>query len=59
MTNTAEFQIMSAANLGGIILDYVGEIDVIRIKSGRLQGALNGKMKDRLAKIKDADNPLT
>lgn len=46
--------VLSASTLGAKINEWVDEIEEIRCKSKNLQGKLNGMMKIKLNKIKEA-----
>lgn len=44
---------LSSVDIGGAALEWLMELDTMRVKSGNLQGRLSGLMKIRIFKVKE------
>lgn len=49
-----EFEVWSSVDLGSAVLGWLEMIDQLRLKSGKLQGAISGQMKSNLANAREA-----
>lgn len=53
-----EMEEMSSVDIGGTALEWLSQLDSMRIKSGNLQGRISGQMKLRIDKLKRIINML-